>query len=131
MKRIYKYLITFGVGFAMALLVAINQKLFNQTEFIGIIHVLINSFTIPAVLITGMGGLMFISNEGGFDIISYGMMCFLDMFRKERKNKFRSFYDYKESREEKNVGFGFMVITGLFFMALVGILCIVWLNCAK
>ena len=93
MKTKFKYLITFGVGLAMALLVAISQNLFGQTEFIGIIHVLINSFTSPAVLITGMGGLMFVSNEGGFDILSYGMMCFIDIFRKERKNKFRSFYE--------------------------------------
>lgn len=124
----YRYLITFGVGLALASLVALSKNLFSQTELITVIHILIDSFTIPAVLITGMGGLMFISNEGGFDILIYGMTCFFDLFRKERKNKFRSYYDYKESKAEKNASFGFMLITGLAFMVLVGILCVVYLN---
>ena len=131
MKLTYKYLIAFGIGIALASFVAFSKNLFNQTEFITIIHILIDSFTIPAVLITGMGGLMFISNEGGFDMLTYGMTCFMDLFRKERKNKFRSFYDYKESRAEKNTSCGFMLITGLFFIALVAILCIIYLNYAK
>ncbi len=128
MRTLYKYLIAFGFGLAAVGVIAYQQELFTKTEYIEIIHVLINCFTVPAVLITGIGGLIFVSNEGGFDIMSYGMMCFLDMFRKQRKNTFKSFYDYKESRAEKNVGFGFWLVTGLVFMVITGILCLMYFN---
>ena len=122
MKLVYKYLITFGIGFATVLLVANSKGIFTQTELVTIFHILTDSFCVPAVLITGMGGLVFVSNNGVFDALAYGMISFLDIFRKEKVNKFRTFYDYKESRAEKNLGFGFLIITGLVFMLLMGVM---------
>ena len=119
MKTIYKYLITFGVGFLMAFFAASINDLFNQTDIVEILRIVTNSFTLPAFLLTGVGGLVFVSNEGSFDALSYGMTTFFDIFRKEKKNKFASYYDYRKSKDEKKIhGFGFLIITGLVFAAL-------------
>ena len=80
-----------------------------------------DGFTLPAVLLLGSGGLVFASNEGTFDSLVYGVRSFMDMFRKERKNEFKSFYDYKESKAEKRMSFGFLLISGLIFAVLTAI----------
>ena len=116
-----KYLITLFVGFAAAFGIAYSKDILAQTDLKTIFHILTDSFCVPAVMIMGIGALVFVSNEGGFDALSYGLTSFFDMFRKEKKNKFRTFYDYKEDRAEKNKPFAFMLISGLVFVALTGI----------
>ena len=118
MKTIKKYLITLAVGFLMAGLVMYSKDIFNQTELSEILHILTDSFSIPAVLITGFGGLIFVSNEGVFDGLAYGVTSFIDMFRKEKKNQFRTFYDYKESKSERDMSFGYLLICGVLFIVI-------------
>ena len=113
-----KYLITLFVGFAAAFGIAYSKDILAQTDLKTIFHILTDSFCVPAVMIMGIGSLVFVSNEGGFDALSYGLTSFFDLFRKEKKNKFRTFYDYKESRAEKSMPFAFMLISGLVFVAL-------------
>lgn len=118
MKNAYKYLLTFGLGFAVVLFMSIGNGVFDQTKIAQIFAILTDSFTVPTVVLLGLGGLMFVSNEGGFDALSYGITSFIDMFRKEKKNKFKSFYDYKEAKAERNLEFGFLLISGLVFMVI-------------
>lgn len=128
MKSIKKYLITIVVGFLMAGLVMYSKDIFNQTELSEILHILTDSFSIPAVLITGFGGLIFVSNEGVFDGLAYGVTSFIDMFRKEKKNQFRTFYDYKESKSEKNTPFGYLLICGLIFIVITAVFSLLYEN---
>ena len=119
MKTIYKYLITLGVGFAMAAFVAYSKNVFAQKELSMVFHILTDSFSLPAVLITGIGALAFVSNEGGFDALSYGLTSFFDMFRKEKKNKHKTFYDYKMEKAEKRGSVPyFVMIVGAFYILL-------------
>ena len=126
MKTIKKYLITLAVGFLMAGLVMYSKDIFNQTELSEILHILTDSFSIPAVLITGFGGLIFVSNEGVFDGLAYGLTSFIDMFRKEKKNQFRTFYDYKESKSERNMSFGYLLICGVLFIVIDAVMLILY-----
>lgn len=126
MKTIKKYLITLAVGFLMAGLVMYSKDIFNQTELSEILHILTDSFSIPAVLITGFGGLIFVSNEGVFDGLAYGVTSFIDMFRKEKKNQFRTFYDYKESKSERNMSFGYLLICGVLFIVIDAVMLILY-----
>ncbi len=118
MKRVNKYLLTLLVGFLLAGLVAMSKDVLDQESLSKVFHVLADSFIVPGVLITGMGGLIFVSNEGAFDGLAYGVTSFFDMFRKEKRNKYRTFYDYKEGKGERNTSFGFMLICGLVFLAI-------------
>jgi large-conductance mechanosensitive channel len=68
------------------------------------------------VVITGVGLLVFSSNEGTFDMLVYGVSSFFDLFRKVSKKKYHTFYDYRVSRQDKKIGFGFMLLCGIFFL---------------
>lgn len=121
-KKAVKYLITLLAGFLTAGLVAYSKDIFSQTDPLKIFHILTDSFCVPGVVITGIGSLVFVSNEGGFDAISYGLTSFFDIFRKERKNKYRTFYDYKQEKAQKQTPCGFILICGFVFLAIMTVM---------
>ncbi len=118
MKTYVKYLITFVVGLILALWVMISKDLFAEERVYMIYQILAESFSVPAVLMLGFGGLVFVSNEGMFDSLSYGLTSFMDLFRKEKRNKFKTFYDYKESKKDRSMSFGYLLICGIVFVAI-------------
>lgn len=126
MNKLKKYLITTGIGLLLALYVAYTKGIFKQTELAVIFHILTDSFFVPAVLITGMGALVFVSNEGAFDGLTFAMKSFFDVFRKNKKNSFKTYYDYKESKGDRDRSFGFMLLVGLGFMAVSGIMLLLY-----
>lgn len=117
MKAVKKYLITLLIGFAAVALIIWYRDIFSFTALSDIFHILCDAFFVAGVVITCAGLLVFSSNEGTFDMIVYGMSSFFDMFRKKSTKKYSTFYDYRESRADKKIKFGFIVICGLFFIA--------------
>ena len=117
MKKL-KYFITLLCGFAASMLIFLVKDIFSQTEAVNVFHILCEGFFAVGVVITAMGLLIFTSNEGTFDAIVYGVGSFIDMFRRTSKRKYETLYDYRESRSEKKVKFGFLLICGLFFILL-------------
>lgn len=117
MKALKKYLITLLIGFAGVALILWSKDILAQTELAAVFHILTDAFFAVGVVMTSAGLLVFSSNEGTFDMLVYGVRSFLDIFRKNKKNQFDSFYDYRESRADKKLPFGFIVICGLFFLA--------------
>ena len=117
MKKL-KYFITLLCGFAASMLIFLVKDIFSQTEAVNVFHILCDGFFAVGVVITAAGLLIFSSNEGSFDAIVYGVSSFIDMFRRTSKRKYETLYDYRESRSEKKVKFGFLLICGLFFILL-------------
>ena len=122
MKKLKRYLITIGIGLLGAFWIAYSKDVFSQTEAYKVFHILTDSFFVPAVMITGIGALIFVSNEGAFDGVTYAVTSFIDIFRKNKKNKYHTYYDYKESKANRDASFGYMIISGLIFMVLSGIM---------
>lgn len=118
MKSFWKYFITLFVGFLGAFGILMSKDLFAQTEPAKIFHILCDSFFVVGVVLTGFGLMIYSSNEGTFDMMIYGVRSFMDLFRKNVTKKYPTFYDYRTSREDKKLKFGFMLICGLFFIAL-------------
>ena len=118
MRSTKKYLITLLVGFIGVFCILWAKEIFAQTEAVKIFHILCDAFFVVGVVITGAGLLVFSSNEGSFDMIVYGVSSFFDLFRKVSKKKYPTFYDYKVSREDKKIKFGFMLICGIFFLVI-------------
>ncbi len=118
MKAIKKYLITMAVGCVLTFWVVWAKDIFNQTELVNIFHILCDAFCVSGTVITAAGLLVFSTNEGTFDMLVYGVQSFFGMFRKNYTKKFETFYDYRMDRVEKKVPFGFLVICGLFFLAI-------------
>ena len=117
MKKL-KYFITLLCGFAASMLIFLVMDIFSQTEAVNVFHILCDGFFAVGIVITAAGLLIFSSNEGSFDAIVYGVGSFIDMFRRTSKRKYETLYDYRESRSEKKVKFGFLLICGLFFILL-------------
>lgn len=117
MKLLKKYLITLLIGFAVVALILWSKDVFSQTSTGKIFHILTDAFFATGVFVTSAGLLVFSSNEGTFDMIVYGVSSFFDMFRRNSNKKYETFYDYRESRQDKKIQFGFIVICGLFFLA--------------
>ena len=117
MRRFKKYLITLLVGIALVALILASKGVFSMTNPAEILHGLTDAFFVVGVVMTGGGLLVFSSNEGSFDMLVYGVSSFLDFFRKTSRKKYDTFYDYRESRADKKYSFGFLLICGLFFVA--------------
>ena len=114
-----KYLIAFLVGIGLFMMVVIIKDLFHQTEPKDIYHILSDAFFVPGVLLIGFGLILFASNEGTFDMLSYGLLSFFNLFRRDMtKMKYHDYHDYKESKREKRQSFGHLIIIGLIFIAL-------------
>lgn len=105
----------------MVALILYSKDLLAQTKPVDIFHILCDAFFAVGVLITGAGLLVFSANEGTFDMLVYGVKTFVNMFRKNSEKKYDSFYDYRESRTGSKLPFGFILICGLFYLA-VGLL---------
>ena len=117
MKSIRKYLITLLVGFIGVFFIAYAKDVFVQTETVKVFHILCDAFFVVGVVITSVGLLIFSSNEGTFDMLVYGVSSFFDLFRKVSAKKYATFYDYRESRADKKIRFGFLLVCGLVFLA--------------
>ncbi|MBE6569035.1 MAG: DUF3899 domain-containing protein [Ruminococcaceae bacterium] len=117
-----KYLITILAGLLAVFLILWAKDIFVQTETVVVFHILCDAFFAVGVVITGVGLLIFSTNEGTFDMLSYGMSVFADMFRRKPLRKYDTFYDYRVSRQDKKLHFGFMLICGLLFLAVSGVM---------
>lgn len=117
MKTLKRIIITLLIGSVFAVLIAWGKDAFLQTSPEKLYHILSDSFLVPGVVIAGIGLLILASNEGTFDIITYGINSFLDIFRSNPNKKYESFYDYRSKREEYKMGFGFLLISGIILIA--------------
>lgn len=118
-----KYLVTAGIGLLISLAVLGTRGAY--TADIGSLEMagyLSDAFFVPGILILGFGCLVFVSAEGSFDGLLYGLKLFADKFRFgrfAREHKLESFGDYKARKAEKGKpSFGFMIIVGLVFLAI-------------
>ena len=118
MRAMRKYWITMLIGCALVALIANAKDVLDQNQMVAVFHILCDAFFATGFVIFAAGLLVFSSNEGTFDMIVYGVKTFLDVFKKDAVKKYDSFYDYRVSREEKKVKFGFLLICGAIFLAI-------------
>lgn len=117
MKKRRKYIITFGVGLLFVLLIVILKDIFKTNDPKTVFHILTDAFFSVGILILGFGLLIFASNGGTFDMLSYGFIKLIDVFRRDlSKVKYKTFYDYKVDKHESNKPFLYLVIVGIVFL---------------
>lgn len=127
MKKLYRYLITIAIGLVMTFLVLLSKGAFGMSNTKDIIHTLSDAFIVPGVVITGIGLLVFATNEGVFDIIVYGVGQFVKMFSANpSRRKYKDFNEYREVKRSTKLSFGYIVIVGVIFLAISIILSLVW-----
>lgn len=80
---------------------------------------LCDAFSIPGFLLLGLGVLVFISNDGGFSMLSYGVKRIFSVFKKDPRME--NFYEYKKKRLEKPTPYKHLLIVGgvLFLIGMI------------
>ena len=115
-----KYGITAAVG---ALLTYATLTLHGYSELATAAEkyrLLSDAFTIPGVVIALLGVLVFVSNEGAFEGISYAVGYAVKMlmpFSRDRRHE--RYADYVERKREKGgvKGYGFLFVVGAAYLA--------------
>ncbi len=129
MKKILKYLITFVLGSLVVLVVLFSKDTFYQTQTSTVFRDLSDAFFVSGVIMAGLGLLVFASNGGAFDMLSFGVMRFFSLFKRDlTKVKYRTFYDYRKAQQEKKRGFAFILIEGCVFLAVAALFLILYNN---
>lgn len=119
-KILLKYSIAIAIVLAAAAFLMWRHDLLGAETLARRFHVLSDAFTVPGVLMTMAGVLVWVSNFGLFDMLGYaggrvGAM-FIPVYK---KYDHQTFYDYKEGRKGKRIsGYSFMFIVGLASLAL-------------
>ncbi len=125
-NKLWSYLITFALAIALFFIIASILGLFSATSYDQIIMIICDSLFIPGVALASFGLIVVISNEGIFDIITYGfknLVLFLPI--RLGKEKRERYYDYaerkKRMRKEHKRNVWFLFIVGVIFIALAGL----------
>ena len=125
---ILQYVITFLVCALLSLVVISIRGIFSINDTKTILHYLIDAFFAVGILCAAFGLLVAVANWGAFDIIVYGVMRFISLFKKDHRDvKYPTFYDYEVARAEKDkMAFGYFLIVGVFYAIVSIILLLIW-----
>ncbi len=119
MKRLKGQLTALIIGLILLIFSLISQKTDTITGTKEWIRILSNSALIPGVLLTGLGVIVRISDEGFFDGIKYSMSSILTHVRREPK-RYASFFDYM--KREKKAAANPLLLPGLIYLVIAIIL---------
>ena len=104
-KTLVSMLIQLGIAAAIAGSVALSQGFSLAAEAYLNFRYLSDGFFVAAILFVGMGGLLWISTTGFFDIFSYAFKSLFVLFSPLKKAKeFPHYYDYKCEKDAKREG---------------------------
>lgn len=117
MKIAKKYIILGIVDIVCLFAFAYSRGVFKAPDAVHVYHILCDDFFLIGVLNMAVGLFMWVSNEGTFDLINYGMRRFWGFFFKDL-NTYADFTDYKESKEGRKVYFLNFVLYGALFIAI-------------
>lgn len=128
-KRILEYVISFSAFLLLSFVIAILFGLFSYKEDYRIYEAICNGLFISAVFSLSIGGLLFVHNNGFFEIIIYGIFRFITLFTKRRKYKYETFYDYHVAQAEKpKAEYGYFLVVGLFYLVVSLLFLYLWAN---
>lgn len=113
-SNIKKYFGAFFVMIAMTVGVLLIREHFTADITAEIKYLnLADAFSIPAVVMIMAGLLVWVTSQGGLDMISYGILRAKDSLIPGSKHSGEQFYDYKMRQEKKRPkGYSFMFISG-------------------
>ena len=127
--KVLPYLIPFIIGLLMFLWVIISHDIFKLSDKKEIFRALSDACFIPGCIIGGFGLLILLSNEGAFDIISYGLRLFFEKFKRNiNERKFESYYDYKVFKRGHKQSYGNVLAVGVFYLLFAILFLILYYN---
>ena len=114
---IIKYAVTIGIGAGLSFLCLWLNDYSQVTELVEKYRLLTDAFSIPGIIFIMVGCLVFVSTDGFFDMITFGLSKAKSMLIPFSKKSDETYYDYKQ-RKAKNrlTGYSFLFFTGLAFL---------------
>lgn len=127
-KNLWIYILA---GLSVAAVIAYLKGFFtclSEGDAKEAIRVLCDAFTIPGVLLTGIGGLIWLGSQGTFDIFGYAVHSFiLPLRRSEEAREAKTYAEYSQSLNEKGRKWDkTMLLVGLGFISLAVIMLTVY-----
>ena len=122
-KPLLAYGITIGIGLLLVLAFLLSRGFFKESLPLERIRMLSDGFFIVGIMTACIGGLLFVSQNGAFDAISYSVRTFwwFTQIRRHTK-KHETYREYRERLNDKpKAPFLFLVFCGLGFLAVAGI----------
>ncbi|MCM1194507.1 MAG: DUF3899 domain-containing protein [Corallococcus sp.] len=125
MKKVLPYLIPFCVCSVLVIVILATRGAFVKSGKALIVD-LCDGFSVSGIAMLGVGLLVFVTNGGAFDMIAFGVIKLVDLFKRDlTKVKYRTFYDYRQAQQEKKrsylnliiVGTGFLIVGFAFLIA--------------
>lgn len=114
----------FGVTMLIGLLAGIGvfsaRSGFSLTEWPEIAAALCDACFVPAAMLISVGLLLFVSNDGLFNMISYGVqkVARLVLSAKRQADYPKTYYEYWERKQAAGkTSFGFLIVAGLVWLA--------------
>ena len=120
-----KYLIALAAGLAAAFLILLSRGYFGSEplSYMDRLKAWSDALFIPGALLTAFGCLLFASGQGAFDGVVYAVKSLTWFFSVKSVGKKRESYaDFRERRHGKKRSFGYLIIVGVCFIAVAGIL---------
>lgn len=119
-----KCLIAVLLGLAVSVAILLGEDAFNADSQQAWLRALCDAFFVPGVILCGFGLLLFVANDGFFDMINYGVLKVLKLVQREEKRAAfpKTFYEYKVMKDgSRKGGFAWLVWVGLGFIALAAV----------
>ena len=111
-KILNKYTVTALFAVAVAITVFGLLGGFTKTSAQDMFVSISDAFFIVGVIVAGVGGLLFASGQGAFDMLGYNMSHLRNPTSKE------SFYNYKERKDKNRAEFKHILLVGVCFLVI-------------
>lgn len=113
-----KYGICFALVVAFAAAFMSAQDLEN-IQPVDLYRLLSDAFTVPGVLLVGIGGMVWLSGEGALNGLMYCLKSLKRLIPGKGADKMGTYADYVAERQGKKTGgYGFLIISGAVSLAI-------------
>ena len=104
-----------------------NGGVFGENKAETLLYGICNCFTIPGIILTGIGAISWAGKFGTFDMLSYGTRSFFGIFIRPLSDDLpTNFYEYRKQKDEKGRKWSVeLLIVGASFLAVGLILSVV------
>ena len=122
-----KYAVCFGIEALIAFLVIWSKGFFTQSAAVNI-QILSDAFFVSGILMTLFAGLLYVSGEGALIGIGFVLRNVVLAFIPMGRARHERYADYRERKlsEAKKRNDSYILITGLFFLAIGIIFTVIW-----
>lgn len=120
---IWHFLIALGIEIALLFGYFWLVGLFSDTTINEIYKHLSDGFLVTGLLAFGIGLLIYVSNQGGFNFLSFAALKLVSKFVHKMKITTMSYGDYLESKKQGEAQYGYLLIIGGVFL----VACIVFI----